>query len=98
MVEEQSNRRPTVSSHQEMPTRRNIGTMFWAITLTALGVLLLARSFGYSIHIWPYVVRYWPALVMVWGVLKPIDYYRFEKSGARQPLFSGTEVALLVVV
>src|SRR5947209_1577667 len=78
--------------------RRSIGTIFWAITLIALGVLLLARNFGYNIPIWPYVVRYWPALLIVWGVLKPVDYYRFEKSGARQPLFSGSEVALLVFV
>jgi DUF4097 and DUF4098 domain-containing protein YvlB len=81
-----------------MPVRRSIGTIFWAITLIALSVLLLARHFGYNIPIWPYVVRYWPALLIVWGVLKPIDYYRFEKSDTRQPLFSGSEVALLVFV
>src|SRR5262249_17983016 len=50
------------------------------------------------IHIWSYVARYWPALLIAWGLLKFVDYFRFRNSGDNRPLFSGGEVALLILV
>src|SRR5262245_22818748 len=81
-----------------MSVRRNAGAIFWGLTLVAIGGLLLASNLGYSIRIWPYVVRYWPALLIVWGLLKFVDYFRFRNTEERRPLFSGGEVALLILV
>jgi len=81
-----------------MTVRRSAGTIFWGLTLVAIGVLLLARNLGYSLPIWGYVARYWPALLIAWGLLKFVDYYRFRRAGDNRPLFSGGEVALLIFI
>ncbi len=81
-----------------MSVRRSAGTIFWGLTLVSIGGLLLANNLGYSVPIWGYVVRYWPALLIAWGLLKFVDYYRFRSSGDNRPLFSGGEVALLILV
>ncbi len=81
-----------------MRSCRSTGAIFWGLTLTAIGALLLLRNFAYPIPIWRYVARYWPALLIGWGVLKIVDYYRRRNAGDNQPLFSGWEVALLIFV
>ena len=81
-----------------MSVRRSAGAVFWGLTLVAVGGLLLAHNMGYSFHIWPYIVRYWPVLLIAWGVLKMVDYFRFRYAGETRPLFSGGEVALLILV
>src|SRR5438552_1821552 len=81
-----------------MRSCRSTGAIFWGLTLTATGALLLLRNFAYPIPIWRYVARYWPALLIGWGVLKIVDYYRRRNAGDNQPLFSGWEVALLIFV
>src|SRR5262245_46270403 len=81
-----------------MSTRRSAGAIFWGLTLVAIGGVLLAYNLGYPLRIWPYVVRYWPALLIGWGLLKFVDYFRFRHAGDNRPLFSGGEVALLILV
>src|SRR5262245_53652899 len=81
-----------------MSVRRSAGTIFWGMTLVGIGALLLANNMGYPIRIWPYVVRYWPALLIAWGMLKFVDFFRFRRAGDSRPLFSGGEVALLILV
>ena len=81
-----------------MSVHRSAGVIFWGLTLVTIGALLLARNMGYPVHIWPYVVRYWPALLIAWGLLKFVDYFRFRHAGENRPLFSGGEVALLILV
>jgi len=81
-----------------MRSPRGTGAIFWGLTLTAIGALLLLRNLGYRIPIWGYVARYWPALLIGWGLLKIVDYYRLRNAGDNQPLFSGREVALLIFV
>jgi DUF4097 and DUF4098 domain-containing protein YvlB len=81
-----------------MSVQRTAGAIFWGLTLMTIGGLLLANNLGYPIRIWPYVVRYWPALLIGWGLLKFVDYYRFRHAGDNRPLFSGGEVALLILV
>jgi len=81
-----------------MSVRRSAGAIFWGLALVAIGGLLLANNLGYRIRIWPYVVRYWPALLIGWGLLKFIDFFRFRRSGDNRPLFSGGEVALLILL
>jgi len=78
--------------------RRSAGGIFWGLVLIGAGALLLARNPGYDIRFWGYVARYWPALLIVWGVLKFVDYYRFKNNPDKRPLFSGSEVVLLVFV
>jgi hypothetical protein len=81
-----------------MSVRRSAGTIFWGMTLVAVGALLLARNLGYPLPVWSYIARYWPALLIAWGFLKLVDYYRFRSAGDTRPLFSGGEVALLIFV
>ena len=81
-----------------MSVRRSAGVIFWGLTLIAIGGLLLAHNMGYDIHAWPYILRYWPALLIGWGLLKFVDYFRFRHAGDNRPLFSGGEIALLILV
>jgi hypothetical protein len=81
-----------------MSARRSAGVIFWGLLLVAIGVLMLAHNLGYPLHIWPYIGRYWPALLIAWGLLKFVDYFRFRHAGDNRPLFSGGEVALLILV
>jgi len=81
-----------------MTVRRSAGAIFWGLTLVGIGALLLAHNFGYSIRVWPYIVRYWPALLIAWGLLKVVDFFRLRHAGDNRPLFSGGEVALLILI
>src|SRR5262245_60129813 len=81
-----------------MRSHRSAGTVFWALVLIGVGGLLLARNMGYAIPIWAAVARYWPVLIIVWGFLKLFDQYRLRRAGDTSPLFSGGEVALLIIV
>src|SRR5436853_7562246 len=81
-----------------MSVRRSAGAIFWWLTLVVVGALLLAHNMGYPLQIWPYVARYWPALLIGWGLLKFVDFFRFRQAGDNRPLFSGGEVALLILL
>src|SRR5687767_1145066 len=81
-----------------MSRRSSAGSIFWGLTLVAIGGLLLARNVGYNIPIWRGLARYWPVLIIVWGLLKLFDYYNNKRAGNDRPLFSGGEVALLILV
>lgn len=81
-----------------MSRRGNTGTIFWGLILIAAGSVFLARNLGYAVPVWSGVARYWPTLLIVWGFLKLVDYARWSRSGRPGSLFSGGEVALLVVV
>ena len=76
--------------------RASAGSIFWGVTLVAVGGLLLARNLGYSIPIWGPLVRYWPVLIIGWGVLKLVDYYRLRNDPDHRPIFTGGEVAMLI--
>jgi hypothetical protein len=78
--------------------RRTIGSIFWGITLVVIGGLLLARNIGYPIPIWSALARYWPVLIIGWGVVKLVEYFYYKRTGDNRPLFSGGEVALLIMV
>ncbi len=79
-----------------MSRRRGLGTIYWAFVWISLGTVLLLRNLGYSIPIWEGLARYWPVLIIAWGLLKIVDYYRLQ--GEDRRLFSGGEVALLILV
>ncbi len=75
----------------------NLGSIFWGASLVFIGALLLARNFGYSIPGWTNLARYWPALLIVYGAVKLFEYRRVRRGTERRSLFSGGEVALLVL-
>ena len=81
-----------------MSRRTSAGSIFWGLTLVAIGALLLARNLGYSVPIWGAIARYWPVLIIVWGLLKLVDYVRMRNDEQKRPLFSGGEVALLILI
>jgi len=78
--------------------RTSVGSIFWGLTLVAVGGLLLARNLGYSLPIWGAIAKYWPVLIILWGLLKLIDYFRLRGDLEKRPLFSGGEVAILICV
>ena len=78
--------------------RRTIGTIFWGLILITIGGLLLARNFGYPIPIWSVLARYWPVLIIAWGLVKIVEYFHARRTRDNRPLFSGGEVALLILV
>lgn len=78
--------------------RRSVGSIFWGLTLVIIGGLLLARNLGYAIPIWSGLARYWPVLIIAWGAVKLVEYFHNKRAGDNRPLFSGGEVALLILV
>jgi len=78
--------------------RRTIGSIFWGLILVAIGGLLLARNLGYPIPVWSALARYWPIVIIGWGLVKVVEYFRARRTGDSRPLFSGGEVALLILV
>ncbi len=82
-----------------MIRHRSAGSIFWGFVLVAIGALLLARNFGYSIPVWSGLTVYWPVLIIVWGLVKLIDYFRMSRGGdKRRKLFSPGEVAMLILL
>ena len=79
-----------------MSRRTSAGSIFWGLTLVAIGGLFLARNFGYAIPIWSAIAKYWPVLIIMWGLLKLVDYFRLRNDADKRPLFSGGEVFVLI--
>jgi len=80
--------------------RHHRGSIFWALTLIAIGALFLYHNFNPAVRPWYLMAKYWPVLVIFWGISKLIDYYhaRMHQETAPRSLFSGGEVVLLIVV
>jgi hypothetical protein len=80
--------------------RHHRGSIFWALTLIAIGVLFLYENLNHDIHPWRLIALYWPVLIIFWGISKLIDYLhaRAHPEESPHPLFSGGEVVLLIVV
>ncbi|MDE3181517.1 MAG: hypothetical protein KGM47_17880, partial [Acidobacteriota bacterium] len=76
------------------------GAFFWALILIAIGVIFLAENFNPAIHPWHVLARYWPVLIIIWGLSKLIDYVmaRRHPESSAPPLFSGSEVIILILV
>ena len=76
------------------------GSIFWALILIAVGGLFLAHNFNPSLHPWQLIAKYWPVLIIFWGISKLIDYIHAQAHAdtAAQPLFSGSEGVLLILI
>ena len=76
------------------------GSIFWALILIAVGGLFLAHNFNPSLHPWQLIAKYWPVLIIFWGISKLIDYIHAQAhpDTVAPPLFSGSEVVLLILI
>jgi hypothetical protein len=81
-----------------MSVNRNAGTVLLGLVLFVAGTVLLARNLGYAVPIWSGIAIYWPFLLIGWGLLKLIEYDELRRASERRELFSGGEVALLIIV
>jgi hypothetical protein len=76
------------------------GSIFWALTLIGVGCIFLWQNFDPSIHPWQVIAKFWPILIIFWGLSKLIDYVQAQAhpDTIPPPLFSGSEVVLLVLI
>src|SRR5712692_8599921 len=80
--------------------RHRRGSIFWALILIAVGVIFLYQNFNPAIHPWQIIAKFWPVLIIFWGLSKLIDYVQAQAhpETTPPPLFSGSEVILLVLI
>lgn len=76
------------------------GSIFWALTLIAVGSLFLYHNFHPEIRPWQIIAKYWPIIIIFWGLSKLIDYLQSTRHPETTPprLFTGSEVILLFLV
>ncbi len=76
------------------------GSIFWALTLIAVGAIFLYQNFNSAIHPWEIIAKFWPILIIFWGLSKLIDHLqaRAHPETVPPPLFSGSEVILLLLI
>ena len=76
------------------------GSIFWALTLIAVGAIFLYHNFNPDVRPWQIIAKYWPVIIIFWGLSKLIDYLQSQAHPGTTPppLFSASEVILLVLV
>jgi DUF4097 and DUF4098 domain-containing protein YvlB len=76
------------------------GSIFWALTLIGVGVIFLWQNFDPSVRPWQLIAKFWPILIIFWGLSKLIDYVQAQAhpETTAPPLFSGSEVVMLVLI
>ena len=76
------------------------GSIFWALTLIAVGAIFLWQNFDSSIHPWQVIAKFWPILIIFWGLSKLVDYIQAlaHPQTVPPPLFTASEVVLLVLI
>lgn len=76
------------------------GSIFWALTLIGVGAIFLWQNFNPEVHPWRIIAQYWPILIIFWGLSKLIDYMQSQShpETTAPPLFSGSEVVMLVLI
>lgn len=76
------------------------GSIFWALTLIAVGGLFLYQNFNPDVHPWQLIAKFWPALIIFWGFSKLFDYIEVQRHPdlPHPSLFSGSEVVLLILI
>jgi DUF4097 and DUF4098 domain-containing protein YvlB len=76
------------------------GSIFWALTLIAVGGLFLYHNFNPGIRPWHVIAKYWPIMIIFWGLSKLVDYLQAGQhpETTPPPLFTASEVILLFLV
>ena len=76
------------------------GSIFWALTLIAVGGIFLYSNFDPAIRPWQMIAKFWPILIIFWGLSKLMDYLHAQAHPELPPpsLFTASEVVLLLLV
>jgi DUF4097 and DUF4098 domain-containing protein YvlB len=76
------------------------GSIFWALVLIAVGAIFLYHNFNPAIHPWEIIAKFWPILIIFWGLSKLVDHLQAQAHPDKvaPPLFSGSEVILLLLI
>jgi DUF4097 and DUF4098 domain-containing protein YvlB len=76
------------------------GSIFWALTLIAVGVVFLWQNFDPSVHPWQIIAKFWPVLIIFWGLSKLVGYLQAQAhpEAIAPPLFTASEVILLILI
>jgi DUF4097 and DUF4098 domain-containing protein YvlB len=76
------------------------GSIFWALTLIAVGGIFLYANFNPAIRPWQMIAKFWPILIIFWGLSKLMDYLHAHAHPETAPpsLFTASEVVLLVLI
>ena len=73
-------------------------SIFWALTLIAIGGLFLYTNFHHDVRPWHIVGKYWPILIIFWGLSKLYAYFKFRQDPnvPPGPFITGGEIVALV--
>ena len=76
------------------------GSIFWALTLIAVGGIFLYANFYPALRPWQIIAKFWPILIIFWGLSKLIDYLHAHAHPElpSPSLFSTSEVILLLLI
>ncbi len=74
------------------------GSIFWALTLIAVGAIFLYNNFNPAVRPWHVIAKFWPILIIFWGLSKLMDYLHAHAHPETAPpsLFTASEVVLLM--
>jgi putative adhesin/cell wall-active antibiotic response 4TMS protein YvqF len=73
-------------------------SIFWALTLIAIGGLFLYANFHHEASAWQIIGKYWPILIIFWGLSKLYAYFKFrhDPNVPPGPFITGGEIVGLV--
>ncbi len=73
-------------------------SIFWALTLIAIGSLFLYTNFHHDVRAWQIIAKYWPVLIIFWGLSKLYGYirYRRDPNAVQGPFFTAGEIVALI--
>jgi hypothetical protein len=76
------------------------GSIFWALTLIGVGTIFLWQNFNPAIHPWQLIAKFWPVLIIFWGASKLFEFIQAQAhpETTPPPLFSGSEVVMLILI
>src|SRR5690349_813072 len=76
------------------------GSIFWALTLIGVGGIFLWHNFDPNVHPWQLIAKFWPVIIIVWGIAKLVEYIQAQAHPETTPLplFSGSEVVMLILI
>jgi DUF4097 and DUF4098 domain-containing protein YvlB len=73
-------------------------SIFWALTLIAVGALFLYTNVHQDVRPWHIIAKYWPVLIIFWGLSKLYAFFRYrnQPNVPPGPFISGGEIVALV--
>ena len=73
-------------------------SIFWALTLIAIGGLFLYTNFHHDVRAWQIIGRYWPVLIIFWGLSKLYAFFKYRNNPnvPPGPFITGGEIVALI--